>query len=323
MKGEFRVQKKGPGSAVELAWAPKSLGRSGVEGSAERRPRSGDPLTPHPRPLLRARSPSLSISSIRPRRSSVSWPNCGSRSRSRSIPRRPNIWPRWAETGGHVVRLERTERPGICRSARRRASGTSSPTATLAALKPILEDPAVEKIGQNLKYDMIVLRGRGHRAGRRGLRHDGRQLPARSRAAATTISTNWPRPICHHETIKISELIGTGKEQRRMDEVPVRQVADYAGEDAWLPVRLRPILAEKLDEAELAEPARSLELPLIDVLVEIGVQRHQGRRGPAGRTEPPLRPADGDAGAGNLPDGGPAVQHRLAQAASGAAVHAS
>ena len=39
----------------------------------------------------------------------------------------------------------------------------------------------------------------------------------------------------HHETIKISELIGTGKDQRRMDEVPVRRVADYAAEDAWLP----------------------------------------------------------------------------------------
>ena len=33
----------------------------------------------------------------------------------------------------------------------------------------------------------------------------------------------------HHETIKISELIGTGKDQRRMDEVPVGRVADYAG----------------------------------------------------------------------------------------------
>ena len=55
----------------------------------------------------------------------------------------------------------------------------------------------------------------------------------------------------HHETIKISELIGTGKDQRRMDEVPVRLVADYAGEDAWLPLRLRPILAQDLRNAEL------------------------------------------------------------------------
>ena len=36
------------------------------------------------------------------------------------------------------------------------------PATTLAALKPILEDPAIEKIGQNLKYDMIVLRGGGN-----------------------------------------------------------------------------------------------------------------------------------------------------------------
>ena len=72
-----------------------------------------------------------------------------------------------------------------------------------------------------------------------------------------------------HETIKISELIGSGKNQKRMDEVSVRRVADYAGEDAWLPLRLRPILAEKLVEAELDELLRSLELPLIDVLADM------------------------------------------------------
>ena len=73
----------------------------------------------------------------------------------------------------------------------------------------------------------------------------------------------------HHETIKISELIGTGKDQRRMDEVPVRLVADYAGEDAWLPLRLRPILAQDLRNAELVSLLSALELPLIDVLVEM------------------------------------------------------
>ncbi len=54
-----------------------------------------------------------------------------------------------------------------------------------------------------------------------------------------------------------------------MDEVPVRQVADYAGEDAWLPWRLRPILAAKLEEAGLSGLMERLELPLIDVLVEM------------------------------------------------------
>ena len=57
------------------------------------------------------------------------------------------------------------------------------PVATADALRPILENPAIAKIGQNLKYDMIVLRARRHRAPRRRVRHDDRRLPARLRRA--------------------------------------------------------------------------------------------------------------------------------------------
>jgi len=139
---------------------------------------------------------------------------------------------------------------------------------TLAALKPILEDPAVKKIGQNIKYDAIVLRSAGiHLAGTAMdtmvasyLLETGRRNHNLDELARTYLG---------HETIKITELIGTGKNQKRMDEVPVRQVADYAGEDAWLPLRLRPILAERLKQAELDDLLDSLELPLIDVLAEM------------------------------------------------------
>lgn len=139
---------------------------------------------------------------------------------------------------------------------------------TLAAIKPILEDPAVAKIGQNLKYDTIVLRTAGIRLA--GVVMDtmiasylleaGRRNHSLDELAQTYLG---------HETIKISELIGSGKNQKQMDEVPVRRVADYAGEYAWLPLRLRPILAEKLGEAELDGLLRSLELPLIDVLADM------------------------------------------------------
>ena len=72
-----------------------------------------------------------------------------------------------------------------------------------------------------------------------------------------------------HTTIKISELIGKGKTQKRMDEVPVRPVCDYAAEDALVPWLLRPILAERLAEANLEKLFVELELPLIDTLVEM------------------------------------------------------
>ncbi|HEY4760901.1 MAG TPA: DNA polymerase I, partial [Thermoguttaceae bacterium] len=139
---------------------------------------------------------------------------------------------------------------------------------TLEALRPVLENPAIEKIGQNLKYDIIVLRAAGIRlagtafdtmvasylldAGRRNHNLDDLALD-----------------YLGHDTIKITELIGTGKNQKRMDEVPVRQVADYAGEDALLPMRLHPILDKKLQENQLVDLFTQVELPLIDVLVEM------------------------------------------------------
>ena len=54
-----------------------------------------------------------------------------------------------------------------------------------------------------------------------------------------------------------------------MDEVPVAMVAYYAAEDADIPLRLRPILAERLEEYELGDLFRNVEIPLIEVLVEL------------------------------------------------------
>ena len=175
---------------------------------------------------------------------------------------------------------------------RRRASRVSMRPKPWRRCKPILEDPTVAKIGQNLKYDMIVFRAAGIELA--GVAFDTMVASYLLEAGgATTISTNWPKRYLNHATIKISELIGTGKDQKRMDEVPTRRVADYAAEDAWLPVRLRPILAKQLAEAELDGCSTSLELPLIDVLAEL---EYNGIRVDVARlaeSEPPLRPTDG------------------------------
>ena len=142
------------------------------------------------------------------------------------------------------------------------------PDETLAALKPILEDRTVAKIGQNLKYDMIVLRAAGIQLA--GVAMDTMVASYLLEAGRRNHNLDeLAQTYLGHETIKISELIGSGKNQKRMDEVSVRRVADYAGEDAWLPLQLRPILAEKLGEAELDELLQSLELPLIDVLADM------------------------------------------------------
>jgi DNA polymerase-1 len=140
--------------------------------------------------------------------------------------------------------------------------------ATLEALRGVLEDPAIKKIGQNLKYDIIVLRAAGvNLAGTEFDTMLASYLLEAGRRNHNLDDLAWD--YLGHTTIKISDLIGSGKKQKRMDEVPVVQVADYAGEDALLPVRLRPILAKKLEENELAGLFTKVELPLIDVLVEM------------------------------------------------------
>ncbi len=89
-----------------------------------------------------------------------------------------------------------------------------------------------------------------------------------------------------HTTIKISELIGTGKKQKRMDQVPVPLITAYAAEDAEIPVRLTEILQRRLAEEDLTPLFVDLEIPLIDVLAEMefnGIKVDVGRLAELGK----------------------------------------
>jgi DNA polymerase-1 len=148
------------------------------------------------------------------------------------------------------------------------------PAATLAALKPILENPKIGKLGQNLKYDMLVLRCAGVEM--HGAMFDTMVASYLLDAGERNHNLDeLAQRYLNHANIKISELIGTGKQQKRMDEVPVAAITAYAAEDADVPLRLMPILAEKLGANDLTELFETLELPLIDVLVEL---EHNGIR---------------------------------------------
>ena len=178
-----------------------------------------------------------------------------------------SIWPRWAKLVGMSFAWNDREAWYL---PFRTPEGEPhlDAAAVLSVLKPILEDPSVAKIGQNLKYDMIVLRSAGIELS--GVAFDTMVASYLLEAGRRNHNLDdLAQTYLHHETIKISELIGTGKNQRRIDEAPVRRVADYAAEDAWLPLRLRPILAGNLEDAGLEGLLRQLELPLIDVLVEL------------------------------------------------------
>lgn len=135
-------------------------------------------------------------------------------------------------------------------------------------LGPIFADPAISKIGQNLKYDQVVLRGVEMPLG--GVSFDtmiaSYLLDAGERSHNLDVLSDR---YLGHTTTKISELIGKGKNQKSMDSVPVADITAYAAEDVDVPLRLHPLLHDRLDQQCLLSLADDLEVPLIDVLAEM------------------------------------------------------
>jgi DNA polymerase I len=110
------------------------------------------------------------------------------------------------------------------------------PKLVADALRPILENPAIAKVGQNLKYDMIVLRSVGIELC--GFVFDTMIADYLIDSGERTHNIDHlAKKYLGHETIKIAEVIGTGKNQLRMDQAPVAKVGAYAAEDAEVPGR--------------------------------------------------------------------------------------
>ncbi|MEX0793236.1 MAG: DNA polymerase I [Pirellulaceae bacterium] len=138
----------------------------------------------------------------------------------------------------------------------------------LDILRPVLENPEIGKIGQNLKYDLTVLRSAGINV--QGVVFDTMVAHYLLESGARSHGMDeLSRRYLGHETVKISELIGTGKNQKKMDEVPLETISFYASEDADIPLRLYPILKERLEEEKLLSLLLDVELPLIEALAEL------------------------------------------------------
>jgi DNA polymerase-1 len=135
-------------------------------------------------------------------------------------------------------------------------------------LRPLLEDPAIGKVGQNLKYDLIVLRGQGLRVC--GIAMDTMVADYLLEPGGRNHNLDdLAKRYLDHETITIESLIGSGKEQRSMASVEVDRVAIYAAEDVDIPWRLRPLLRQRLLQAKLDKVCDEIEIPLIEVLAEM------------------------------------------------------
>ncbi len=178
-----------------------------------------------------------------------------------------HLWPRWAEIVGYALATE-DQKVWYIPVRSPPEDVKLNPQLVLEQLRPLLEDPGIEKIGQNIKYDMVVLRSAGIQLA--GVRFDTMVASYLLEPGSRNHNLDeLARRYLGHSTIKISELIGTGRQQKRMDQVPVVRVAEYAGEDALLPVLLRPILARRLAQEGLDRLFTEVEVPLIGVLADM------------------------------------------------------
>ena len=141
--------------------------------------------------------------------------------------------------------------------------------AVLAALKPLLEDPAIAKIGQNLKYDIEVLAR--YDIGVSGALLDTMLESYVLNSTATRHDMDsLAQAYLGHRTISFEEIAGKGAKQLTFNQVALEQAVEYACEDIDVTLRLHAHLRPRLEqEGRLAEVIDTLELPLIPVLTRM------------------------------------------------------
>ncbi|WP_226782901.1 DNA polymerase I [Oceaniglobus trochenteri] len=147
------------------------------------------------------------------------------------------------------------------------AEGQMDPDEALVLLKPLLEDPAVMKIGQNMKYDAKIFARHGisiapiddtmlmSYAMHAGLHNHGMDGLADR--------------YLGHTPIAIKSLLGTGKSAKTFDRVPLPDAVKYAAEDADITLRLWQLFKPQLHRARVTTVYETLERPLVPVLAQM------------------------------------------------------
>lgn len=141
------------------------------------------------------------------------------------------------------------------------------PEDACAALKAMLEDDSILKIGQNLKFDALVFAQRGIRM--RGI--DDTMLMSyvldagRSAHGMDPLSEKW----LGHRTITFGEVAGTGKNALCFDQVAIDKATEYAAEDADVTLRLWQVLKPRLVAEHMNTVYETLERPMVDVLARM------------------------------------------------------
>jgi DNA polymerase-1 len=142
--------------------------------------------------------------------------------------------------------------------------------AGIDALRGPLVDPSIPKVGHNLKYDYIVLARNG--LSPTPLAFDSMIAEWLCDPGSRNLGLKnlaWVR--LGIEMTEITELIGRGRDQRSMAEVPISEVAPYAVADAETCLRLIPELQQEMEEKGQWDLFQNLEMPLVSILAEMEI----------------------------------------------------
>jgi DNA polymerase-1 len=148
----------------------------------------------------------------------------------------------------------RPERPGLRWSA------------ASAVIGPLLADPKLKKVGQNIKFDMLVMAAHGVEVA--GVHFDTMVANYVIRPDGAHNMDSLAAEHLRYRTITFDDLTGTGRNRKDIRDVEPERVAEYAAEDADVTFRLYAALSERLDAGAMAI-LRDIEFPLIGVLTRM------------------------------------------------------
>ena len=140
-------------------------------------------------------------------------------------------------------------------------------TSVLKKIKPILEDPSIKKVGQNIKFDFIILKQNGIEV---NSIEDTMLISYTLDAGINRHSLDTLSEIhLNHKTISYKELVGIGKNKLNFSDIELDKATEYAAEDADVTLRLYHHLKNRLDEEKLNKIYESFEKPMVQLLSKL------------------------------------------------------
>ena len=137
----------------------------------------------------------------------------------------------------------------------------------LKKIKPILEDASIKKVGQNIKFDYMILKQQGITI---KSMEDTMLISYILDAGLNRHNLDTLSEIhLNHKTISYKELVGSGKKKLNFSDIELKKATEYAAEDADVTLRLYNKLKKRIDEEKLNKNYELFEKPMINLLSEI------------------------------------------------------